>query len=392
MPEQNKRFSLRYKVTALGDRRGEVSIYSIIDTWKWGPDDPTVTSSDFDKQLKALGEIDELTIRINSFGGVVSEAIAIRTQLMKHPARKTVDIEGECASAATLIACLPGAKVRMSKGSEYMIHRARMGARGTQDDMLSAYNSLQMIDHEMAEIYAERTGKTTDECYELMRAETWYGVSGAMENGFVDEEIVGEEQEEAVACAVDEETMECLRSCYAHVPERQIIQRPPEQPGNNSVSNGNEAVAAECPPENINVGGLNMSELSNATAEELARENPNLAQSIAEQARNAERERINRIGRITPAGAEYAQMEREAIANGTSVEDYLAAILEKQDAKRTGYAAARQQETQEAARVTGGASEDNDKNAQNDADKVAKEVADMAKLMYADTTEQAYTH
>lgn len=392
MPEQNKHFSLRYKFAALGERKGEVSIYSVIDTWKWGPDDPAVTSTDFEKQLKALGEIDDLTIRINSFGGVVSEAIAIRTQLMKHPARKTIDIEGECASAATLIACLPGAKVRMGKGSEYMIHQARMGARGTQDNLLSAYNSLKMIDREMADIYAERTGKTADECYELMKAETWYGVSDAISNGFVDEEISAEGEEEAVACAVDAETMECLRACYAHVPDRKIIQAAPADPGHEGISNGNEAVAAECPPENKNVGGLNMSELSKATAEELARENPTLAQSIAEQARNAERERINRIGRITPAGAEYAQMEQEAIAEGTSVEDFLAAILEKQEAKRTGYAAARQQETQDAARVTGGTSEDNDKNAQNDADLAAKEVAEMAKLMYADTTDQAYTH
>lgn len=392
MPDQNKRFSLRYKVTALGDRKGEVSIYSIIDTWKWGPDDPTVTSADFDKQLKALGEIDELTIRINSFGGVVSEAIAIRTQLMKHPARKTVDIEGECASAATLIACLPGAKVRMSKGSEYMIHRARMGARGTEDDLLSAYNSLVNIDSEMSEIYAERTGKSPEECAALMKAETWYGVAAAIENGFVDEEISADGEEEAVACAVDAETMDLLRACYAHVPDRQIIQRSPEQADKENVSNGNEAVAAECPPENNNVGGNNMSELSNATAEALARENPALAQSIAEQAQTAERERIRRISRITPPGAEFAQMEREAIDAGTSVEDYLASVLEKQDAKRTGYAATRQEETKPAALVTGGTSEDNDKNAKGDDEKAAREIADMAKLMYADTTAQAFGH
>ena len=119
----NKRFALKYNVNALDENRGEIMIYSDISSYSWG-DYESVTSRDFDRKLKDLGDVDEITIRINSPGGAVNEAVAIRTALMKHQAKKTIDIEGECCSAATIIACLPGARVRMAKGGDYMIHRA----------------------------------------------------------------------------------------------------------------------------------------------------------------------------------------------------------------------------------------------------------------------------
>ena len=226
MPRNNKCFSLRFAVTALGGKKGEVKIYSIIDTMKFWPDDPAVTADDFDRQLQALGDIDELTVRINSPGGVLSEAVAMRTVLMKHPAKKTIDIEGDCASAATVIACLPGAHVRMAKGSQYMIHRAKCGARGTADNMLSAFNMLQKSDQDMADIYAERTGKTADECMELMKKETWFTAEEAIENKFADEVLTGEDaMEPIVACAVDEETMELMRACYDHAQHRRGSRR-----------------------------------------------------------------------------------------------------------------------------------------------------------------------
>ena len=389
MPERNKRFALMASVTALGNRRGEVMVYSAISPYSWGDDDPTVTSNKFDKQLKELGDVDEITVRINSPGGAVSEAIAIRTALMKHPAKKIVDIEGCCDSAATLIACLPGATVRMAKGGEYMIHRCSWVAWGHADAMLSAYNSMTSTDREMADIYAERTGKTQDECLELMTAETWYGSEDALEAGVVDEIITSAEGEEPIAaCAVDEETMNLMRTCYGHAPEHAIkaAQAPAAAPGNN-VSNGNTAVAAEHPSEN-NLEGVNtMDELRNATAEQLAQENPELVASIGNAAVEAERARIREIDELTPDGDEYAQMCADAKANGTSAAEYLKKVAAKmrelkdaQKKKGAEYLAKRQQETAGASNVGGGDAGDHDG---DDAkiDKAAKDIAELANGM-----------
>ena len=404
-------------VTALGNRRGEVMIYSAISPYSWDDDDPTVTSNRFDKQLKELGDVDEITVRINSPGGAVSEAIAIRTMLMKHPAKKIVDIEGCCDSAATLIACMPGAKVRMAKGGEYMIHRCSWIAWGHADAMMSAYNSMTATDNEMAGIYAERTGKSVEECLELMTAETWYNSEGALADGFVDEIITGNEGEEPIAaCAVDEETMNLMRTCYVHAPEHAIkaAQRVdakaaaaatssvsadgaatfPKGEGNH-VSNGNTAVAAERPSENIFEGVNTMDELRNATAEQLAQENPELVASIGNAAVEAERERIRQIDDLTPEGEAYAQMCADAKANGTSAADYLKKVVAKskelkeaQKQKGAAYLANRQEETAKAAQVGGGDAGDHDGDDEDaKTAKAAKDIAELAKGMTGNAVE-----
>ena len=395
MPGRNRRFALMASATALGNRRGEVMIYSVITDWTWGDSDPAVTSNRFDKALKDLGDVDEISVRINSPGGAVSEAIAIRTMLMKHPATKTVDIEGACDSAATLIACLPGAKVRMAKGGEYMIHRCTWGARGHADTMLAAYNSMMNTDRDMADIYAERTGKTQEECLELMKAETWFTADTAMEAGFVDEIIASADGEEPIAaCAVDAETAEVMRACYAHAPEHAIkaAQAPAKEAPENNVSNGNTAVAAERPSENNLEGVNNMDELRNATAEQLEQENPELVASIGRAAVEAERERLRQIDDVTPEREEYAQMRADAKANGTSFADYLKLIAAKsrelkeaENKKRAEYLANREKETADASNVGGGDAGDHDgDDADAKTDKAAKDIAEIAKDMGGD--------
>ena len=387
MPD--KRFALRYAVNALAEKKGEVRIYSVIDSFKWDSD--IVTSSDFERQLAALGEVDELTVRVNSPGGNVSEAIAMRTALIKHPARKVIDIEGCCDSAATLIACMPGARVRMAKGGEYMIHCSACGARGHADDLLSAYNRLMQTDKDMADIYAERTGKTAEECMELMRAETWYGAQEAMDNGFVDEILAGIENEKIVACAVDADTMSVMRDSYRNVPARALRQD----------SNGGAAAAGD-PAENKGEEVTEMIELKNATAEQLQAENPQLAGAIAAEAMKAERERVKEIDLMTPADEDgetvFADMARDAKENGTSTAEYLKRVCAKQkelktakaqaDAqKRKDYLMNRRAELDGMDNVGGGDAGDHDETdtaKEARMDKIAAEVAEIAKGIRVD--------
>ena len=380
---RNKEFRLVATARTLGNRKGEVTVYSAIFPYRYGDDDPTVTSNDFIKALDEM-DVDEITVRINSPGGVVTEAIAIRTALMKHPATKRIDIEGCCDSAATLIACLPGATVRMAKGGEFMIHRCSGGAYGNADKFLSAYNSAMQTDKDMADIYAERTGKSQDECLALMKAETWYGAEEAKEAGFVDEIITGPDEEdiELSACALDAEEMELMRACYEHAPDHPI--RTAQKNNNPPVSNGSSAVAADSPTEN-NHEGVNHMELRDATAEQLRQENPTLAQEIAQQAVTAERERIQRIDRLTLKGGKYAEMAKKAKADGTSVEDFLAQVVEAQDKEGEEYLEARAKETAPANNVGGGDSKDHD-DPEETAKKAAKDIADLAKDVSFDAT------
>lgn len=129
-----------------------------------------------------------------------------------------------------------------------------------------------------------------------------------------------------------------------------------------------------------------MDELRNATAEQIAQENPEAAASIGNAAVEAERARIREIDDMTPDGAEYAQMCAEAKANGTSAGDYLKLVAKKskelkaaQKAKGAAYLEQRQQETADAQNVGGGDSGDHDgddKEAKQD--KLARELANLA--------------
>lgn len=411
-----REFRLEARARQTEPKKGEVTIYSVISDWKWGEDDPAVTSNSFKKELDAL-DADEITVRINSPGGIVSEAIAIRTELLKHKSRKTVDIEGCCASAATLIACLPGAHVRIAKGAEYMIHQSRARAAGTADNFRSAVKSCENADRQMADIYAEQTGKTSDECMALMKAETWMTPEDAVAEGFADEIMAETVGADVAACAVSLEEDELMRELYARIPER-IVARMEQQTaedgpqaaqdapgraeadrtgecegdtqtapeGQKNGSNAEPAVAAgsDATSNRTEEGETSMGELKTATADMLREQNPELVAEIANAAIAAERGRIARIDKLTPRGAKFAELAKTAKAEGMSMEDYLEKVIELQAQAGEEYMEARKAETAPAAQIGAGDSKDNDgEDAEAKMDQIAKEIAQLASGMSA---------
>ena len=63
-----------------------------------------ITAKECSDELKALGDVSEITVRINSFGGDVFDGVAIYSRLIDSGATITVFIDGIAASAASLIA------------------------------------------------------------------------------------------------------------------------------------------------------------------------------------------------------------------------------------------------------------------------------------------------
>ena len=403
MAKPGRTFRLVSDVRAEAPRRGEVRITSAITSYKWDDDD--VTANDFHRQLEDLGELDEIVVRINSPGGAVSQAVAIRSELMRMKAKKVIEIEGMCASAATIIACMPGAVVRMAEGSEYMIHRCLYGAWGHADDLLAAYNSTVATDKNIADIYAARTGKSAEECLELMTRETWMRPQEALEAGFIDEVVVpGAEEFEIAACADLTAMGAVMQECYRNLPEDLAErfgetgnretgetgetgetedrgtgeERGTEMSAGNEDRNGKSTVADDA-SENSSGGVETMDELRNATAEALQTENPELMQSIQNNAVTAERERVKKINALTRRGEKWEAMAKKAIEDGTSAAEYLEAVIAEESRAHAEYLESRRAETEPAARVGGGDSGDNDgKDDSAASDKLAKELAGMA--------------
>lgn len=146
-------------------------------------------------QLEAAGDIQNINIYINSYGGDVKEGLAIYNQLKRHPAQKTVYIDGFACSIASVIA-MAGDKVIMGPNTLMMIHHAWMGACGNADELRKAANDLEVIDRASYQSYLEKAGDklTEEKLKELLDAQTWLNAKQCIEYGLADE-IAGKEDD-----------------------------------------------------------------------------------------------------------------------------------------------------------------------------------------------------
>lgn len=143
-----------------------------------------VSAKDFSRQLADL-DVATLYLNVNSPGGDVYDGIAILNALRAHPAKVVATVTGIAASAASFL--IMGAdEVIMARNSELMIHDAWGMALGNAGDLHALADRLDKASDNIASIYAERAGGTTDEWRAAMRAESWYSADEAVEAGLAD--------------------------------------------------------------------------------------------------------------------------------------------------------------------------------------------------------------
>ncbi len=137
----------------------------------------------------ALSQIDadaDLAVHINSGGGIATEGAAIHALLSARPGVTNVVVEGIAASAASLIA-MAGQTVTMSAGAVMMIHDPSGYTFGNSDDHSKTIEALEALATSYARVYAAKSGKTADECRDIMKAERWLTPDEAVAEGFADD-------------------------------------------------------------------------------------------------------------------------------------------------------------------------------------------------------------
>lgn len=137
----------------------------------------------FIADLKAVGRVNHIDLRINSFGGDVFDGLAIYRKLVDHPARITAHVDGIAASIASVIA-MAGDEIRMAEAGQMMIHDASGLALGNASDMRSMADVLDTVSASIADVYVKRTGQKHSAIREWMSDETWFNASEALELGF----------------------------------------------------------------------------------------------------------------------------------------------------------------------------------------------------------------
>ncbi len=172
-----------YSIRARGARAAEVFIYGDIgESWS----DESVTAAKFVRELGAL-DVDALSVRINSYGGSVSDGLAMYNALKRHKAAVTVSIDGVAASIASLIA-MAGDTVEMAENALLMIHAPWGAAIGNATAMREFADMLDTWAQAMATSYAAKTGRPLDEMLALLTdgADHWLDAEQARASGFVD--------------------------------------------------------------------------------------------------------------------------------------------------------------------------------------------------------------
>ncbi len=144
-----------------------------------------ISAKDFINDLGKLPGDAALTLRLNSPGGSVFDAVAIYNALKRHAGTVTVSIDGIAASAASYIA-MAGDSVVMPENAFLMIHDPSGLVMGTAADMRAMAEALDKIAGALVKGYAAKSGKAEDDVAALMAAETWFTAAEAVEAGFSD--------------------------------------------------------------------------------------------------------------------------------------------------------------------------------------------------------------
>lgn len=175
-----------YKIENKGGGDGPASIYVYDMIGEWG-----VSAQDFVNDLRSV-KARAIDLHVNCEGGEVFDGLAMYESLVQHPADITAYVDGIAASAASFLV-QAATKIVMAPRARMMIHDAHGIVMGNARDMREMATLLDDLSDTIADIYAERSGKTRAEWREAMRAGeggpdgTWYDAAAAVKAGLADE-------------------------------------------------------------------------------------------------------------------------------------------------------------------------------------------------------------
>lgn len=156
-------------------------IYGDITSWPWLESD--VSSYNLSKQLEQLGDVDEIDVYINSYGGEVAEGLAIYNALKRHKAKVTTWCDGFACSIASVIFMAGDTRI-MSNASLLMIHNAWTRVSGNANELRKQADDLDTITQASINAYMEKVNISEEELKELLDEEKWLSPQEALGKGF----------------------------------------------------------------------------------------------------------------------------------------------------------------------------------------------------------------
>lgn len=182
----------------------EIMIYDEIVPTAWSDAGYGICAKGIVQQLQQYRN-EEVTVRVNSPGGSVWEAMAIESAIHQH-GNVTYQVDGIAFSAASWLG-VRAKKCTANKFAEIMIHDPYLMmdalVMGNAEELTALANAmlkdaerLEKDANKLAGMYAERGKWTADEFRAAMKDETWLDVTQAMDIGLIDEEIADDGKKE----------------------------------------------------------------------------------------------------------------------------------------------------------------------------------------------------
>lgn len=174
---------VRAEVAATDSTEATLYLYGPIDSWGgfWG-----ISAAEVATALAGLpAGTTEITMRINSPGGEVFEAVAIANLLRDHDARIVARVDGLAASAASFLAVSADETI-MGENTEMMIHDAWGIAMGNAADMQAYADLLDKTSNNIADAYAKKSGSTREVMRDYMLKESWLSAEETVALGLAD--------------------------------------------------------------------------------------------------------------------------------------------------------------------------------------------------------------
>lgn len=285
-----------YNMTANG-AEAEVSLFGEIG-WE-------VTAQAFASDLKAMGDVGKINLRINSGGGSITEGTAIFNTILRHPAKVTAYVEGWAASMASVIA-MAADEIIIPENAWMVIHNPWGGVSGEAEDLRKHADLLDRMKATIVEAYMRHAKVSRDEIVRMMDDETWMSGADAVEFGF------------ATATAPAIQAAASVREGFAKMPDaaRKLFGSAEQLPADPPVA------PVEPDPEPAPVEPAPDTE-----KEQLAAENARLSDELAK----AKAEASDLSGKLAAIEADRAELSTRLIASRNMVTDMQARL-----AKTTG--------------------------------------------------------
>ncbi|QFQ86943.1 ATP-dependent Clp protease proteolytic subunit [Paracoccus kondratievae] len=138
--------------------------------------------------LEAENPTKDISMYINSPGGVVTAGLSIYDTMQYIKPRVSTLVVGQAASMGSLLLCAGQPGMRFSlPNSRVMVHQPSGGFQGQATDILIHARETEKLKRRLNEIYVKHTGRELSEVEEALERDRFMSPEEAKEWGLIDE-------------------------------------------------------------------------------------------------------------------------------------------------------------------------------------------------------------